>query len=127
MHCAELRCFDTKCGARYPITDTWAQCTACGELLDVCYDWPRLDAEQQKQVWATRKMSRDPKDLSGVWRFREIIPFLPPEAPVVTLREGNTPLLESPRAAAYAGLEGLAFKHQGFNPTGSFKDNGMTT
>jgi threonine synthase len=45
---------------------------------------------------------------------------------VVTLREGNTPILSAPSAAAYAGLDRLAFKHQGFNPTGSFKDNGMT-
>ena len=127
MSLAELRCLDAKCGARFPITDTRSQCASCGGLLDVLYEWPAMDAAQQKQVWAERRMSRDPKDLSGVWRFREIIPFLPPEVPVVTLREGNTPLLESPRAAAYAGLDWLAFKHQGFNPTGSFKDNGMTT
>ena len=45
---------------------------------------------------------------------------------IVTLREGNTPLLRAPRAAEYGGLDALVFKHQGFNPTGSFKDNGMT-
>ena len=45
---------------------------------------------------------------------------------VVTLREGNTPILEARQAAQYAGLDRLVFKHQGFNPTGSFKDNGMT-
>jgi threonine synthase len=45
---------------------------------------------------------------------------------VVTLREGDTPLLDAPRAAQYGGLDRLAFKHQGYNPTGSFKDNGMT-
>ena len=39
---------------------------------------------------------------------------------------GNTPLLAAPRAAQYGGLDALVFKHQGFNPTGSFKDNGMT-
>ena len=44
----------------------------------------------------------------------------------MTLREGNTPLLPGPKAAAYGGLDRLIFKHQGFNPTGSFKDNGMT-
>ncbi len=70
-------------------------------------------------------MSNGPIDQSGVWRYRE---FLPPfEAHrVTTLREGDTPLLNAPRAAAYAGLHSLTFKHQGFNPTGSFKDNGMT-
>jgi threonine synthase len=44
----------------------------------------------------------------------------------VTLREGNTPLLDAPLAAQYGGLDKITFKHQGFNPTGSFKDNGMT-
>ena len=62
---------------------------------------------------------------SGVWRYRELLPF--GETPdVVTLREGNTPVLDAPRAAQYAGLDRITFKHQGFNPSGSFKDNGMT-
>jgi threonine synthase len=71
-------------------------------------------------------MSNHPLDQSGVWRYREFIPFLADYSSVVTLREGCTPLLEAPRAARYAGLDGIVFKHQGFNPTGSFKDNGMT-
>ena len=71
-------------------------------------------------------MSNAKLDQSGVWRYREIIPFLDNYDSVVSLREGNTPLLDAPRAAAYAGLDRLVFKHQGFNPTGSFKDNGMT-
>ena len=127
MTTVSLRCIDDKCGARYPITETAAACAACGNLLDVFYDWSGLDAEILKQTWEARKLSRDPRDVSGVWRFREMIPFLAQEARVVTMREGNTPLLEAPPAAAYAGLESLQFKHQGFNPTGSFKDNGMTT
>jgi threonine synthase len=65
-------------------------------------------------------------DQSGVWRFREFIPFLDDFTKVVTLREGCTPLLPGPPAAEYGGLDALVFKHQGFNPTGSFKDNGMT-
>lgn len=55
-----------------------------------------------------------------------MFPFLTDYAPVVTLREGCTPLLDAPAAARYGGLDRLTFKHQGFNPTGSFKDNGMT-
>jgi threonine synthase len=61
-----------------------------------------------------------------VWRYRELFPFIDDDRHIVTLREGNTPLLEGPRAAEYGGLARIAFKHQGFNPTGSFKDNGMT-
>jgi len=124
---ATLRCFEESCGRPYSILDTRAACAACGNLLDVRYEWPGFDAAAMKQTWAERKMSPDARDQSGVWRFRELLPFLPPEARVVTLREGNTPLLEAPRAAEYAGLEALWLKHQGFNPTGSFKDNGMTT
>jgi threonine synthase len=70
-------------------------------------------------------MDNAPINQSGVWRYREMLPF-GAETTVVTLREGNTPLLESAITAAYAGLDRLLFKHQGFNPTGSFKDNGMT-
>ena len=121
-----LRCFDEKCGARYPVTEVRPEC-ACGNLLEACYEWPNFDPAVAKRTWSARKTSRDPRDLSGVWRFREMIPFLPSDAPVITMREGNTPLIEAARAAEYAGLEALAFKHQGFNPTGSFKDNGMTT
>ena len=71
-------------------------------------------------------MSNAPTRQSGVWRYRELFPFLGDETHIVTLREGITPLLDAPRAARYGGLDALAFKHQGFNPTGSFKDNGMT-
>jgi len=71
-------------------------------------------------------MVNEPIEQSGVWRYRELFPFLESAKHIVTLREGNTPLLEGPRAARYAGVESITFKHQGFNPTGSFKDNGMT-
>lgn len=70
-------------------------------------------------------MDNSPINQSGVWRYREMLPF-DASVSAVTLREGNTPLLESAVTAAYAGLDRLIFKHQGFNPTGSFKDNGMT-
>ncbi len=64
-------------------------------------------------------------DQSGVWRFRDLLPIVLPEQ-VVTLREGNTPLYELPKSAARLGLNWLLAKHQGMNPTGSFKDTGMT-
>src|SRR5256885_3056959 len=79
-----------------------------------------------KTLWRNRRACNAPLDQSGVWRYREMIPFLDNFSHVVTLREGNTPLLPAPRAAEYGGLDALVFKHQGFNPTGSFKDNGMT-
>lgn len=79
-----------------------------------------------RRLFRERRASNTPLDQSGVWRYRELSPFLNDYAHVVTLREGNTPLLDAPLAAEYGGLNQIAFKHQGFNPTGSFKDNGMT-
>jgi len=83
-----------------------------------------------RRLWQDRRSSNDPLDRSGVWRFRELVSFLEPGAPaaetVVSLSEGRTPLLDAPRAGRWAGDLRLSFKHQGNNPTGSFKDLGMT-
>jgi threonine synthase len=121
-----LVCFAPECRARYPIRDVIYNCPRCGGLLEASYSGSWKPAAELKKLWRERRMSNAPLDQSGVWRYREIIPFLDEERHVVTLREGNTPLLPAPRAAQYAGLDSLVFKHQGFNPTGSFKDNGMT-
>ncbi|MBV8432790.1 MAG: threonine synthase [Candidatus Eremiobacteraeota bacterium] len=86
---------------------------------------PRLDPEGFKRVLRERRASYEPRFLSGVWRFEELLPRLPSEA-IVTLAEGNVPLYESPRGARYAGCDALAYLHLGMNPTGSFKDLGMT-
>lgn len=123
---AELVCIAERCRARYPITQVIYNCPRCGGLLEAAYPPPAAPPEELKRTWRERRASNAPLDQSGVWRFREIIPFLDDYGSVVTLREGNTPLLDAPRAAAYGGLGRLVFKHQGFNPTGSFKDNGMT-
>ncbi len=121
---AELACFNRNCGATFPVTEVLYNCPQCGGLIEAVYG--RRDASDWKQIWRERRMSNAPLDQSGVWRYREFLPFLDDYKDVVTLREGNTPLLEGPGAAAYGGLDRLVFKHQGFNPTGSFKDNGMT-
>jgi threonine synthase len=123
---AELICFEPACRARYAVTEILYQCPACGGLLEAHYEGQREDPAVLKQLWRERRTSNAPLDQSGVWRYRELIPFLDDPTHAVTLREGNTPLLNAPRAAQYGGLDALVFKHQGFNPTGSFKDNGMT-
>ena len=122
---AVLRCIS--CQAEYPSTDAIYQCASCGELLDVVYAFPALVPDHVKAVWRDRLMSREPHDVSGVWRYRELLPFFEDEAQIVTYPEGNTPLLDAPRCARYTGLRRLQVKHQGANPTGSFKDNGMCT
>src|SRR6202158_3803296 len=123
---AELVCFEEKCRARFPITEVIYNCPRCGGLLEAGYEPPEQSALMLKRIWRERRTSNAPLDQSGVWRYRELIPFLASYNCVVTLREGNTPMLEARQAAQYGGLDKLVFKHQGFNPTGSFKDNGMT-
>ena len=121
------RCAEPRCGARYGIDERLYVCPRCGGLLDVEGDKEKSgDAQSLRDVWAARRASSDARDRSGVWRFRELLPF-DEAAPVVTLGEGNTPLYDAPRSAAYCRLDALRLKHQGCNPTGSFKDTGMTT
>src|SRR3954467_7399963 len=122
---SHLACFNPACRARYELNAVLYNCTSCGGLLEAKYNFADVDAGQLKRTWRERRMDNAPLNQSGVWRYREMFPFLDDYGPVVTLREGNTPLLGSMRAADYGGLKAITFKHQGFNPTGSFKDNGM--
>jgi threonine synthase len=122
----DLVCINTACHARYDIAEVLYNCPKCGGLLEARYDFGHPDTNALKKTWRERRMSNAPLDQSGVWRYRELFPFVTDDRHIVTLREGNTPLLSGPRAAEYGGLRHLTFKHQGFNPTGSFKDNGMT-
>lgn len=120
------QCIDPKCVARFGIDERLYVCPRCGGLLDVIrHDEVPLDPHQLRSLWTTRLSSFLPADRSGVWRYRELLPFTE-AAPVVSLNEGNTPLYDAPRSAGYCGLDALALKHQGCNPTGSFKDTGMT-
>jgi threonine synthase len=123
-----LRCIEADCRTSYPATERLYTCKRCGGLLDVAYDFQLpASAEEMKARFRERRMMDSEIERSGVWRFRELLPFAGDPSHIVTLNEGNTPLYDAPRSARYAGLERLRFKHQGMNPTGSFKDNGMTT
>ncbi len=105
------------------------RCPQCGNLLEIrdpSWKSSGLRADVLKSLWKERRSSSALLDLSGVWRFRELLPAPASEDHVVTLREGNTPLYELPRASASTGVKRLFAKHQGLNPTGSFKDAGMT-
>jgi len=105
------------------------RCADCGDLLEITYPYwkeARPDAAQVKFIWQDRKVSASAVDLSGVWRFRDVLPLLEKAEEVVTLREGNTPVYGLPRCARITGVPRLFAKHQGMNPTGSFKDTGMT-
>jgi threonine synthase len=116
------------CSATYPIDEVRVACGTCGSLLDVVYDWDRLepprDLREFEKKWTRR---HDPLAFSGVWRFHELLPFAPRDR-VVTIGEGQTMLQPSHGVAKYVGSQPgqLYLQYEGMNPSGSFKDNGMT-
>ena len=121
-----FRCID--CGDLSDRATQNFRCSHCGDLLEIVYPgWRESvpDAANLKSIWRQRRLSQSAIDLSGVWRFRELLPVVSDEA-VITLREGNTPLYDLPQCARITGVPRLFAKHQGLNPTGSFKDAGMT-
>lgn len=124
---SELRCI--ACG-RTALADRF-RCEHCHDLLEILYPswqqgWPRgINSSGLKKLWRDRRSSFEAADQSGVWRFREVLPEIRFEQ-IITLREGNTPVYELHRAAKSTGVRELFAKHQGMNPTGSFKDTGMT-
>ncbi len=83
-------------------------------------DLDNLEAERMKMVFRQRRASLNPLDISGVWRYREFLPFAGQDLDyVVTMGEGNSPLLDAPKSASYAGLKNLKIKGSwvSFNPS----------
>jgi threonine synthase len=115
VHCAAI---ETAAGAAF-------RCAACSELLEVVYpEWSGASREfglRLKEIWRERRSFNLPENSSGVWRFRELLPRTEREN-MITMNEGNTPLIE---LRAQRRTRVLA-KHQGMNPTGSFKDTGVS-
>jgi len=122
------RCIHPHCGTTVDLADTAFQCPKCGGLLDVAYDWDRLPVPPSlkhfESKWANRN---DPLDFSGVWRFRELFPFAPDDK-IVTIGEGQTLCQKADIVAQYCGMKpgNTYLQYEGMNPSGSFKDNGMT-
>ncbi len=115
------------CGKTYALDEPRVHCD-CGGLLDVRHDLSRWhgQAEGLKALFRARLMSAKPEDRSGVWRFRELVlPGFRPED-MVTRGEGNTRHYAFRNTAEWMGQRRTEFKHEGENPTGSFKDRGMT-
>jgi threonine synthase len=110
------------------VTQSTFQCPRCGGLLDVAYDWDRLSPPRSLRAFEAKWADRaNPVSFSGVWRFRELLPFAEAEQ-VLTIGEGQTILQRADSVAAYIGLNAgrLYLQYEGMNPSGSFKDNGMT-
>jgi threonine synthase len=122
-----FRCIE--CGNVFQTASQNFRCASCGDLLEINFPaWKKSgpNPETLKATWLKRRISTFAADLSGVWRFREVLPSLENYEQVITLREGNTPLYELTQSARITGVKHLLAKHQGMNPTGSFKDTGMT-
>ena len=118
-----LRCI--QCAATFELHGRLLACRDCGDLLEVVVSQTSTEPALLKHLWLERRMSNSARDRSGVWRFREFLPGYS-EQQVVTLGEGNVPLVKGHKTAEWVGIKLLSFKHLGWNPTGSFKDLGMT-
>ncbi len=115
------------CAAVNPTAGQDFRCPQCGNLLEITdSSWNSQNPAALKSLWRERRTLNTAIDVSGVWRFRELLPAPASEQQVVTLREGNTPLYNLPQSSRSTGVARLYGKHQGLNPTGSFKDAGMT-
>jgi len=106
------------------------RCAHCGDLLEFHFPGWTYDPASLRALWLARRISigkvpGKALDQSGVWRFRELLPPIAEEH-VISMGEGNTPLYHLQRCARATGIENLYAKHQGMNPTASFKDTGMT-
>jgi threonine synthase len=122
------QCISPQCRATFGVSEVLVACPHCGDLLDIAYDWERArppkSLRQFEQMWSQRY---EPLRFSGVWRFHELLPFVRPEH-VVTVGEGQTLLQQADGVAQYVGLQPgcLHLQYEGMNPSGSFKDNGMS-
>jgi threonine synthase len=127
------QCINPACAATYAVEDVRVSCGKCGSLLDIKYDWSKLPVPKNlnffEHRWSTKGTGTEGRlDFSGVWRFRELMPFYRTEDDVVTVGEGRTVLQQADLLSARMGMRPgrLLLQYEGLNPSGSFKDNGMT-
>jgi threonine synthase len=111
----EMRCIE--CGKVHDMAMPAYACTSCGNLLEIAMDIPSAQHRLSGSEWTTRPLS--------VWKYRELLPVAP-EAKAFSRGEGGTPLMRCHNLEEHLGLENLWIKFDGMNPTGSFKDRGMT-
>ena len=114
-----------QCGHSIGELDPSPACPVCGGLLELVH-LPVANARELPRRFIERRRSLTGPDASGVWRYRELVLPSATNDAIVSHPEGNTPLLARARVATFAGVERLLIKHEGHNPTGSFKDRGMT-
>jgi threonine synthase len=121
------KCINPLCGATLDVGQVKTACDRCGDLLDIEYDWSRIPLPKKivdfEQMWMRR---HEPLRFSGVWRFHELLSFVPQDK-VVTVGEGQTLLQQADQVGRFVGSNPgqLYLQYEGMNPSGSFKDNGM--
>jgi threonine synthase len=125
MTTAQSRQVCEGCGATVGELDPAPSCPQCGGMLEVVHS-DVGSAGALRRRFAERRGALRGADASGVWRFRELVLPSARADEIITHPEGNTPLLSRPAVSAWADAEHLLIKHEGHNPTGSFKDRGMT-
>jgi threonine synthase len=105
------------CGKKYTVDEIVYSCKRCGDLLEIEYDYDLLEAKLKKSNWQKLPLS--------VWRYKDLMPIRDPSK-IVSLSEGGTGLHPCQRLANLLRVKHLYVKNEGENPTGSFKDRGMT-
>ena len=101
----------------YGINEIIYFCKKCGDILEIKFDFKELAETVKESDWMSKPLS--------VWRYRDFMP-IHEATKVVTLSEGGTGLHRSEHLGAELGIKNLYVKNEGENPTGSFKDRGMT-
>jgi threonine synthase len=120
---AWFQCF-SGCNVRHSLEEIVYRCEECGGLLEVRHDTAALK-EKSAADWRSLLDSRLGRQ-SGVWSKKEmVLPELRDES-IVSLGEGNSPLIRSDAFARLLGVESVHIKQCGTSHTGSFKDLGMT-
>ena len=125
---AYQKCINPDCGAEFDCGQAMFKCPKCGELLDARYNWDKVEVPKQLSDFGKRWATRDNKlDFSGVWRFRELLNFCDDKYKV-TVGEGQTLLQQNDAVAKHVDMKPgcLYLEYEGLNPSGSFKDNGMS-
>jgi threonine synthase len=113
-----------RCGAIAPELDAAAECASCGGLFEIVHATPAAHGAALLALFGLRSGIKPASEPSGVWRYRELV--MPSATDPVSHPEGNTPLLSRGSVQTFARCASLILKHEGHNPTGSFKDRGMT-
>ena len=108
-------CFE--CGRTFDPREKLYTCPRCGGLLEI-----ELDREEIEKKLDRRSLETQPPT---TWKYRAFMPIFD-DAKIVSLNEGGTPLYHCRRLAERLGVHELYVKYEGANPTGSFKDRGMT-